>query len=573
MNRELYGRTLRIAKGNCPVSIRIKTLRQRHSVMIKFRGRKRAMKKRVLSYVLASALACPGYLAVASTVAPQRLQAQRSATTTNANVLRQRLQEQLNAWHASARFPGATIGVALPDGSSFGLAVGYSDLTTKRLMTPDDLLLQGSVGKTYVSAVALQLIAEGKIGLDDKIEKWLGQENWFARLPNARDITVRMLMNHTSGLVRYEFKEQFTADLTRQPDKVWRPEELVAYILDTRAPFSAGKGWDYSDTNYIVLGMIIERATNSTYYQELSRRILEPLNLRQTIKADNRRIQNLSQGYAGPDNPFGKSDAMMIDGRMVVNPQFEWTGGGIASTASDLARWTKLLYEGRAFDSALLREMLDGVPAKLGPEAKYGLGVIIRPTPLGISYGHSGFFPGYLTEVMYFPQSRIAVAVQVNTSVPRATVKPLSRVVTELAESILAEQKSADEASVLSVVNSLFASMEARQAGALGNLFLPEGRLVSTQVRQNKLTTRVLTRDEFIKLVAETKEPFRERMFETEVRVQGDLATVWGRYDFHVGERLTNCGVNSIQLLRTADGWKIAHIASSILTAGCRESK
>lgn len=399
------------------------------------------MKKRVISYVLASVLACPGYLA-ASTPAPLHLQTQSPATI-RTNVLRKLLQEQLNAWHASAKFPGATIGVALPDGSSFGLAVGYSDLTKKRMMTPDDLLLQGSVGKTYVAAIALQLIAEGKIGLDDKIEKWLGRESWFARLPNARDITVRMLMNHTSGLVRYEFKEQFTADLTRQPDKVWRPEELVAYILDTRAPFNAGKGWDYSDTNYIVLGMIIERATRSTYYRELSRRILGPLNLRQTIKADSRKIPRLSQGYAGPDNPFGKSDAMIVDGRMVVNPQFEWTGGGIASTASDLARWAKLLYEGRAFDSALLKEMLDGVPAKLGPEAKYGLGVIIRPTPLGISYGHSGFFPGYLTEVMYFPQSRIAIAVQVNTSVPRATGKPLGRVAVELAQTVLADGKSA----------------------------------------------------------------------------------------------------------------------------------
>jgi hypothetical protein len=92
-------------------------------------------------------------------------------------------------------------------------------------------------------------------------------------------------------------------------------------------------------------------------------------------------------------------------------------------------------------------------------------------------------------------------------------------------------------------------------------------------MRQGKPTTRVLTRDEFAKLVMNAKEPFRERMFKPEVRVEGDVATVWGRYDFHVGERLTNCGINSFQLLRTPDGWKIIHIVSTILTTGCQESK
>jgi D-alanyl-D-alanine carboxypeptidase len=81
----------------------------------------------------------------------------------------------------------------------------------------------------------------------------------------------------------------------------------------------------------------------------------------------------------------------------------------------------------------LLREMLDGVKAKLRPEAKYGLGVIIRPTALGVSYGHSGFFPGYVTEMMYFPEHKFAVAVQINTSAPRDGGKPLSRFVSDLA--------------------------------------------------------------------------------------------------------------------------------------------
>lgn len=88
------------------------------------------------------------------------------------------------------------------------------------------------------------MVKEGKIGLDDKIEKYLGSEPWFSRLPNATSITVRQLMNHTSGLVRYEFKDQFTKDLTANPEKTWKPAELVSYLLGEKAPFEAGKGWD-----------------------------------------------------------------------------------------------------------------------------------------------------------------------------------------------------------------------------------------------------------------------------------------------------------------------------------------
>jgi D-alanyl-D-alanine carboxypeptidase len=495
------------------------------------------------------------------------------AVKTGADALRQKLQEKLNELHSGGKFPGANLGVALADGTVMGLSVGLSNAETKTPMTPRDLMLQGSVGKTYVAAVALQLVAEKKLGLDDPIEKYLGGEKWFRRLPNGRDITVRMLMNHTSGLVRYEFKEQFTKDLTASPERVWKPEELVSYILDTAAPFAAGKGWDYSDTNYIVLGMVIERITGSSYYRELTRRILVPLNLRETVPSDRREIPRLAQGYAGQDNPFGGADAMINGGRMIINPQFEWTGGGIASTAEDLARWAKLLYEGKAFAPQLLPAMLEGVPARLGPEAKYGLGVIIRPTALGLAYGHSGFFPGYITEMMYFPEAGVAIAVQVNTSVPRATGKPLSRFITELAEIIVGQQKGAGEAEVMKNVNQLFASMEARELDALRGLFIPEGRLVSTITRQGQPTVRLLTLDDFVKMVAESKEPFRERMFDAEVRVSGDMATVWGRYDFHVGERLTNCGYNSLQLVRVRGEWKIVSIASTIITQGCREAR
>ena len=329
------------------------------------------------------------------------------------------LQKKLDDWHAKASFPGVTLGVTLADGTSYGLATGFSDRAKKTPMKPTDMMLAGSVGKTWVSAIAMRMVADGKIDLDAPISKYLGKEEWFSRLPNAADIKVRHLMNHSSGLVRYEFNPKFVEDLKKNPYKVWKPEEQISYLFDTKAAFKAGEGWDYSDTNYIVLGMIIEKVSRKTYYSLAIKHLLEPLKLNRTIPQTGPELPGLIPGYAGAQNPFGGEDEVLKDGKFVFNPQFEWTGGGMVSNSIDLSRWAKDLYEGKAFDKRLLPQYLDGVPAKLGPNAKYGLGVIIRPTRAGLTYGHSGFFPGYITDMMYHPESGIAVAIQVNSSVFR----------------------------------------------------------------------------------------------------------------------------------------------------------
>jgi D-alanyl-D-alanine carboxypeptidase len=382
-----------------------------------------------------------GFLAVAS-VAELPAQVAEPVQETG---LQEVLQAKLAELQAASGAPGVTAGVVLSDGASFGLAAGMADTVEAIQMTAGGRLMQGSVGKTYVSAVAMQLVGEGQLDLDAKVSAYLGDEPWFERLPNAADVTVRQLMNHTSGIIRYEFDDRFIADLLAQPDKVWDPLEQLAYLFDTEAPFAAGEGWDYSDTNYIVLGLVIERLTGADYYDELRRRILVPLELRNTVPSDSRRVPGLVQGYAGAENMFGLPDAVIEDGQFAVNPGFEWTGGGIASTSEDLARWAKELYEGRAFDPALLSTMLDGVPARLGRETQYGLGVIIRQTPLGVSWGHSGFFPGYLTEMAYFPDHRIAVAVQYNSSdMPNLRTSP-GAVLIELARLVVEAEGAEDE--------------------------------------------------------------------------------------------------------------------------------
>jgi D-alanyl-D-alanine carboxypeptidase len=126
----------------------------------------------------------------------------------------------------------------------------------------------------------------------------------------------------------------------------------------------------------------------------------------------------------------------MVNGQFVINPQFEWTGGGYATSPLDLARWGHALYAGAALSPAARKLMIDAaVPAKLGPETKYGLGVIVRPTtPVGPVWGHSGFFPGYQTELIHVVDSGVTLAIHINSSAPRVTGgKPLLRVLYDIA--------------------------------------------------------------------------------------------------------------------------------------------
>ena len=326
-----------------------------------------------------------------------------------------KIQQLLDSMRVAGNFPGLSVSISGDTKGTMNFVSGYSDKEKNILLKPSDRLLQGSVGKTYVAAIALQLIKQGKIKLDEKVSTYLGGFDWYSRIPNAASITVKMIMNHTSGVMRYEFKEQFTKDLTANPNRNWKPEDLLQYILDEKASFPAGEGWEYSDTNFILLGMIIEKITGKKYYALLKKEVLSPYKLENTFPSDSRNLKGLSQGYAGEQNVFGGKDKVIgDDGLFIINPQFEWTGGGIYSSTEDLSRWGKLLYEGKVADTSLM--LSAAIPAKLGRDVKYGLGVIVRQTSLGIAYGHSGFFPGYLTEMYYFPQHKFCIAMQANSS-------------------------------------------------------------------------------------------------------------------------------------------------------------
>ncbi|MBC7848654.1 MAG: beta-lactamase family protein [Chitinophagaceae bacterium] len=350
------------------------------------------------------------------------------------------LQRKLDSLRQAGNFPGLSVAIIIDNKPVLPLVSGFNDIEENLVLKTTDRFMQGSVGKTYASAIAIDLIKRKKISLDDKVSMYLGSYPWFDKIPNAADITIQMLMNHTSGVMRYEFNPNFLKDLTAQPDKEWKPAELLNYILEQKASFEAGKGWEYSDTNYILLGMIIEAVTGKTFYRLVKQQLLDKWELSNTFPSDRRRLPGLSQGYAGPENEFGgKEKVVGEDGLFIINPQFEWTGGGIYSTTSDLATWGHYLYGGQVIDTTLLLAL--PVAAKLGRDTKYAQGVIIRPTSLGTAYGHSGFFPGYMTELLHFPNSRMTIAVQTNSSNFKNLKLGLMRVLLIMATEALNQSK------------------------------------------------------------------------------------------------------------------------------------
>ncbi len=343
-------------------------------------------------------------------------------------------QAELDSIHAAGSFPGATVTLVLEDGREIQLAVGVTE-EGGRPLTADDRMLVGSVGKTWVAALAHQLVEEGSFDYDDRVSEWFTGDDWYSRIPNAADVTIRQLLRHQSGFERYEFKMEFWQELMLDPDRVWKPEELLAFVLDDEPMFAAGEGWAYSDTNYILLGMIIERASGEPFYERVHDQINRPHDLNDTIPSDQRRLPGVVQGTVAIGQQLGVGPRTLEDGEFTYNVQFEWCGGGFASTSTDLARWAGLLYSERLLGVEGLDAMLDVVPApELGPGRSYGLGVIVTDTRLGPLRGHDGFMPGYLTAMGYFPDLGVAAAIQVNTDDGRAVGMPLHEVMIRLVE-------------------------------------------------------------------------------------------------------------------------------------------
>lgn len=317
--------------------------------------------------------------------------------------------------------PGATAAIVLPNGDVVSVATGMRDIEDEKPMTPDTRMLAASIGKSFVATIVLALETDGLLSRSDLVADHLGDQAWFDRLPNHNKITVDHLLHHSAGLPDHVHDEEFAAEVTARSargDEGLRPEQAIAFVLDTRPLFPAGAGWSYSDTGYLLLGLVIEAATGQDYYDLLAERLLDPLGLDASSPSNRPQLANLAVGYTLQDNPF-KLPPRTMDraGNLLWDPATEWTGGGLVTTSRDLAAWGRALFSGTALDSPYLDRLLDGVPTSPDqPEQRYGAGVsIVKDSTRGPVYGHAGWIPGYVSSLRHYPNHGVTVAFQINT--------------------------------------------------------------------------------------------------------------------------------------------------------------
>jgi D-alanyl-D-alanine carboxypeptidase len=283
---------------------------------------------------------------------------------------------------------GATGAIGLVDAGAnvSATAVGVARLDPPRPLRVSDQVRAGSIAKTVIATITLQLVGEGRLRLDDTIERWLP-----GMVPNGAAITIRMLLNHTSGIFDYTADPDWNAAVFADPDRHWSPQELVAVGTAHSPLFPPGQGLAYSNTGYILIGLVLEKVTGQPVQDLVWQRVVRPLHLHGTFLATSARFRGAyAHGYFPPSlTGDGYLDASSF------HPSIGWAAGALVSTAPDLARFYQALLSGRLLTPAVLNEMTTTVTGPDYPGIGVGLGIWSVETPCGTVWGHEGGIPGY----------------------------------------------------------------------------------------------------------------------------------------------------------------------------------
>lgn len=329
------------------------------------------------------------------------------------------LRPQLEQLVHDMSVTGAAVLVRTPDRGDWITTIGTRAYRGDVPVQPDDHVRIGSNTKTWTGTVILQLVGEGKLRLDDPVSRYRPD------VPNGAAITVEQLLTMRSGLYNYSESVELNRSLDEQPARVFTPEELLAIGLAHPPYFPPGQGFHYSNTNTVLLGMIIEKVTGQPVAQEFTARIFVPLGLAQTsfpAQETSSLPDPHPQGYAFGTN-VDTIDSLVLPPEVqaaarsgelapkdVTNdsPSWTWTAGAGISTLSDLADYVEALGDGRLLPAELQRQRLDSVrPIDPGDaqSASYGLAL----ARFGALYGHTGELPGFNSFMGYDPQRRITV--------------------------------------------------------------------------------------------------------------------------------------------------------------------
>ena len=339
----------------------------------------------------------------------------------------QELQKRIPEVMKANAIPGATVLVKSPTRGDWSGSFGTAELGAQVPMKLDDVFRIGSNTKTMTATVILQLVQEGKLGLQDPISKFRPD------VPNGENITIAQLAEMRSGLFSYTFDEGFNATLDREPQKAWTPDELLAIAFRHPANAEPGTEYDYSNTNIVLLGVVIEQLTGMSATEAFRERIFEPLGLAHTALPENTEStlpEPHARGYQfGTNEETVDSYAVpaadlpaALDGTLRpleytdANPSWAWTAGGAISTPEELAAYAKALVEGGLLDEKTQKTRLESIrPTVEGQDGGVGYGLGIARFAPGI-LGHDGQLPGYSSFMAHHQDTGDTIIIAVNLS-------------------------------------------------------------------------------------------------------------------------------------------------------------
>ncbi|HEX2363243.1 MAG TPA: serine hydrolase domain-containing protein [Jiangellaceae bacterium] len=340
----------------------------------------------------------------------------------------EQLQDLLDRWRQRADVPAMTLAVDGPGRNTLVTASGTEARDGDTPPTASAQFRVASITKLFVATVVLQLVEEGRLGLDDPVAVYIPD------FRHVRDVTIRQLLNHTSGIPDYTRTEHFHEGLLEHRDHVWSTDELLGLVADVRRDFAPGTDYLYSNTGYLLLGRVIDTVTGSTWAAEVRRRIFEPLRLQHTYVAGAEPVPGgVLPGYIDVDMD-GDVENVETGRPWPALETAEGPAGAVVSTAGDLAVFADALFRGRLLSASTLKQMV-AEGAHHPRNANYGLGVeISRPDYRLTVWGHGGFTIGFKSTLWYMPQQDLVVVVLANDA--RANTSDLAELVarTEAAE-------------------------------------------------------------------------------------------------------------------------------------------
>lgn len=318
--------------------------------------------------------------------------------------------------------PGLTIAVRFPDGRIWSGAAGARRLSPERPMEPGTVFAIASITKTFVAARVLQLVEEGRVDLDERVARYL------PGMPAARPVTVRQLLAHRSGIADYFVSDGYLESVFDDRDRAWTAEEILAWVGDpVCAPDAC---FHYSNSNFVILGLLIEEVTGRPLAKEIRQSLLAPAGLGGILfQPDDPTPRDAARGHlwAGGRSFYDQSgSSAVVPHRSAVTAA--WAAGAMAASAPDLARWAALLYGGELLSAGSRAAMMD---ARDGDG--YGLGTRVDRFADRRAVGHLGGIRGYVLAMWYFPESGISIVVLVNRGIASTepTVKLVAKAVFE----------------------------------------------------------------------------------------------------------------------------------------------